>query len=318
MNLFSDDRLLQALADVYYPGRSARIGLWRTGGSTYRLLAIEGRPVTAHPFYDFVQPLEGAAASAADAAPLGYLPHAALATVAVEDEHVPVVPAGTRPAPYVDFRRFPAWADYEAFRLARGRRHLRDSANQRRRLAQDLGPIRFEWDDRRPETFATLLEWKSAQYVATGLPDMFKRRENVRFFEVLLERGVAVLSSLWAGDRRVAMHLGAVSDERLFSWVPAYDVELAKHGPGRQLFEDVIAASYARGHREFDFLIGGEQYKYRYATHQRLVGEAGTAPASLRMRRAARSSVRRVLGAFPPLLEGARAVRRRLAERGGV
>lgn len=71
------------------------------------------------------------------------------------------------------------------------------------------------------------------------------------------------------------LHLGLIFQGRFYSWVAAYDSDYHCYGPGRQLLHYLLKESFERGHREFDFLRGNEAYKWKYATHTRLIAEMG-------------------------------------------
>src|SRR5207247_3960145 len=43
---------------------------------------------------------------------------------------------------------------------------------------------------------------------------------------------------------------------------------------------EILRESHVRGYAEFDFLIGGELYKWHYATQTRVIGPLGTPPLS--------------------------------------
>lgn len=307
MSVFSTPAFLETLAELYYPGRAAAVEACRLEGRTLRLLVLDGHEVvTTAPFYDFPQPLEAPWPGPARA--LRYLPRAVLQTTTVEQRPAPG--PGQHPSPYVEWGRF---ADHAAFEALVGQRLgnlLPDSRRRQRKLERDLGPLRFTFDDQRPEVFDACVRWKSAQYRETGLPDLFARPQNVELFRRLRRRGVAVLSSLFAGDRLVAAHLGGLADGRHAWWVPAYDPALAGYSPGRLMLHEILRESHARGHREFDFLIGDEAYKFHYATHSRLIGPLGTPPLADRVLTSLRTKTRAALEGHPALLSAARTVKR--------
>jgi hypothetical protein len=322
MNFFSSDEYLSALAAVWYPGHSHAIRPYEAEGKVFRLLAIEGHdPVTtdgrgrgAYHFLDYFEPLEVAREPIAGR--VRWLPRAALGTheiTEVPPDHGP--PSGETLAPYVDWSRFADRSAFEAHVASRRSREARDSRGKRRKLEKRFGPVRFEWDDRDAKAFETALVWKSAQYVRSNKRDLFTIPENVEMFRELRRRGLLVVSSLTAGDRLVATHLGVLWDRRFFSWIPAYDVEVSRLSPGRLLLEVMLEESQARGHAQFDFLLGGEAYKYHYATHCRVIGPLGTAPLPESLRRGARAAVKRALSVYPPLLDRARALEHRWAAR---
>lgn len=311
-NFFSTDVYLSSLAETYFPGREWRIELFDTRGKVFRLLRIEPDAViTAWPFLDFVEPL--GEVPAGPVAELGYLPHVALGSMRVEGRlSVPLEESEYHPAPYIDWSLFGDWAAFEAKVSERRGNLLPDSRRKRRRLEREVGPVRWVYDDARPETFERCVALKSAQYRANDLEDMFARPGNARMFRALREKGALVVSSLSAGDTLLAAHMAGWADDRFYSWVPVYDPAYARYSPGRLLFELLLRESFERGHREFDFLIGGEDYKWHYATHSRTIGPWGEPPLASRLEWAARRRVKRLLS--PRLLRLARKLKRRLAD----
>jgi CelD/BcsL family acetyltransferase involved in cellulose biosynthesis len=171
----------------------------------------------------------------------------------------------------------------------------------RRRLEREAGPVRFAFDDPDPEVFDTCLRWKGEQYLATGHPNFFAQPRNVELFRQLRARRLVVVNALWAGPRLVAAHVAGLYDRRFAAWVPAYDPAWAKCSPGRLLLEESLRASQALGHREFDFLIGDEAYKFRYATDNRVIGPLGAPPLSVRLEQEARGLARATLKDRPRL-----------------
>ena len=326
MNFFSSDEYLDTLAAVWFPGRRCHAGAYAAGGRLFRLLGIEGLgPVAtdgprpdSYNFLDFFEPLERAPEPSGEVPAARWIPRAALGQDAVTSV-APAPPAldGT-PAPYVDWSHFPRWSSFEAHVAARRASLHVDSRRKRRRFEERFGPLRFCWDDRRPSVFDTALAWKSAQYARTKLRDGFAIPQNVGMFRELWRRGLVIVSSLSAGERLVAVHLGALWRRRFSSWIPAYDRETTVLSPGRLLLEHLLVESHGRGDAEFDFLLGDEPYKYHYATHRRVVGSLGTPPLPVSLRKAVRSSVKRALSRYPALLRKARALEYELTRSRGA
>jgi Acetyltransferase (GNAT) domain len=309
-NFFSQERYLTALAVVYFPGEPYSIGIYRTEGRLFRLLQARGKPITAWPFVDFFQPLEEA--PGADVCNLRYLPKVALATTRADGIRPLASPGALYPSPFIDWSLFPDWASFERMVKARIGNLFPDSRRRRKKVERDLGPLRFIFDDARDEPFVSCIRWKSAQWRSTGQIDGFANKpQHVRMLRELKRRGLLTVSTLSAGETLLSVHLGAIADNRLYWWLPAYDPELARYSPGRLLLEDLLAESFARHHAEFDFLIGGEAYKWHYATHNRDIGPLGKPPLAAFLRHEAKMHIRRVLERNPRLFEAARALRRR-------
>ena len=309
MNIFTTDAFLDTAGDLFFPQRERRVELCRLEGRRLRLLMLDGKDVAGSmPFYDFPQP-EADAKGPVDRE-IFYFPRTVLRTTRLEDRTAE--PAGQQPSPYIDWKKHPTFDAFEAEWKTRALSKSNDSPRQRRRLEKDLGPLRFQLDDLRPEVFDTCVKWKSGQYQATGLTDMFADPRNVALFRRLRERGVLLVSSLSAGNTLLAAHLGSSHDGRLGWWVPAYDAALSKFSPGRLLLEDMLKASHARGDVEFDFLVGDEAYKFQYATHNRVIGAVGTPPLRQLFLARARPMVKALLEKNPRALELARSLDKRL------
>lgn len=325
MNFFSSDEYLSALGRVWFPGRRCEVVTCLVEGRPFRLLWREGLGpfVTFGPradacnFIDFFEPM--ASAPAQEQAPLvtrvRWIPRVALEAHEVTSATPEPLGGGRVPAPYVDWTRFKEWSAFEAHVASRRPSLRADSRRKRRRLEERHGPLQFRWDDDRPGVFETALAWKSEQYVRSHVPDSFAVPENVAMFRELRKSGLVMLSSLSAGDRVLAVHLGALWRGRLSYWVPAYDREELLLSPGRLLLDDLLRESHARGHAEFDFLLGDEAYKYHYATHQRVVAPLGRPPLDVSLRNAVRSSVKGALARYPGLRARARALENALTRR---
>ena len=309
MNIFTTDAFLETAGALFFPQRMRRIEVCRVEGRRLRVLVLDDHELaTDMPYYDFPQPLENAQGPADRE--LLYFPRTVVRTTLIEERKKET--EGFRPSPYIDWKKLPTWEAYEARWKASPVAKSYDAARQRRRLEKEFGPLSFRLDDGRPEVFESCLRWKSSQYLSTGLPDMFADPRNVALFRRLRERGVLVVSSLCAGDTLLAVHFGSLHDGRFGWWVPAYDPAYSKFSPGGLLLEELLKASHARGDVEFDFLIGGEGYKFLYATHNRVIGPVGTPPLSRLILSTAKKQAKALLEKNPRALELARTLQKRL------
>jgi hypothetical protein len=300
MNMYSTDVFLRTMGEVYFTGRRYEPALFAVDGRVYRLLAVDGAPITRWPFVDFFEPVSAPQGSARA---LGYLPNVAREISTAEDWHARPPAEGIFPSPFIDWKRFARWDDFVASVSARIGNLFPDSRRRRNKLAKALGDVELRLDDRRPEALALGMKWKSAQYVASGYDDAFADAKHRRLFTELSARGLVLVSSLSAGDDVIAVHLGASYEGRTYWWIPSYNPELARFSPGRLMLEALLRASFERGDQEFDFLIGDEAYKWHYATHTRVVGSAGAPPLSFRLERELESRARRALKTMPWLFE---------------
>lgn len=107
--------------------------------------------------------------------------------------------------------------------------------------------------------------------LATGSGGMFASEENRAFFRNLVEEfdpaGTLRFAVLRMNDRPVAIHFGFEMDGRYTWYVPAFDVDYWDDHPGLVLLRRLFDYACQRHLTEFDFTIGDEQYKNRFANH---------------------------------------------------
>ena len=174
--------------------------------------------------------------------------------------HLPACQSGFEPhceqtidSAYMDLSQ--GFNAYEAGRL-RGSNELRETARKGRQLAKEVGPLRFEFLAKDGRLLSQLLEWKSQQYVSTGVTDVFSFPWTVALLDRLLsEQGEAfggVLSALYAGDELAAVHFGLRSHGRLHWWFPAYSRALSRFSPGNVLLLEHARQAESIGVRRID------------------------------------------------------------------
>lgn len=308
MNFFSSEPFLHVIADVWYPGRDRALEDVRVGNEVFRLLVIGGKLViTSCPFLDYLEPHAPPERSAAREHT--YIPRAVRAVVPASE--YAAVAARFEPSPFIDWDAFASWDAFLAHVHARSPYPFKVTERKRRRIERELGPLRLCDHEADPELLAICMRWKSQQYVRTGLWDLFAAERPRRLFAEMHARGLLTISSLRAGDRPLAIHAGVVHGGRFYYWLPAHDPELGSYSPGTLLLEHLIATSF-RQRLVFDFLIGNEPYKWTFATHTRLIGEAGEPPVRLRLARSVRALTAAHLRRQPQLYAWLRAVKRRL------
>ncbi|PWI16208.1 cellulose biosynthesis protein CelD [Streptomyces sp. Act143] len=146
-----------------------------------------------------------------------------------------------------------------------------------RRLARDLGELRFVYDERDPKALRTLMRWKSAQYRRTGRMDRFARPWIVdlvdHLFEVREDHFTGVMSVVYAGDRPVAAHFGPTSRTVFAAWFTAYDPELRYYSPGLIMHLRMAEAAGRQGVRLMDLGRGDKEWKDWLKTRELRVGE---------------------------------------------
>ncbi|MFH1463043.1 MAG: GNAT family N-acetyltransferase [Pseudomonadota bacterium] len=286
-NFFSSPWFLDAAASVFFPQEGAHIGTVEVHGRCYDvLLRRDGAP--AHlPLVDYFEPCSPGESRPASATPTPSL--RAVAHELVEVTGLDFDAGPWTPAPRVDWRVFPDWVAFTKRCAGRSRNAFKRHARKVAALAQEVGPTRFSLDDPDHGLLETALFWKSRQLRATGRPDRFASLRNRQLLHLLLDRGDLKLAVLFAGGEPLAMELGHDDAQAHSAWITAYNVEFSRYSPGILLFERIMQASWERGQACFDFLAGGDPYKYHYATHAWLVGPAGQPPPHERARARARA-----------------------------
>jgi CelD/BcsL family acetyltransferase involved in cellulose biosynthesis len=190
-------------------------------------------------------------------------------------DHVPVAQSAfrahcwsTKPSRYMDLSQ--GFEAYRAARRAAGSKEIPDIAARARRIERQVGPLRFQWQTDDPRVFTTLLEWKGRQYGRTGHTNVVAMAWVVDLLDrIRQDRGAGfcgVLSALYIGDALAAAHLGIRADGVMHRWMPAYDAQLARHGPGAVCLLEWVMAAAREGVRRVDMGSGAEPYKLQWTS----------------------------------------------------
>ena len=159
------------------------------------------------------------------------------------------------------------YCNYVAQRRAAGTHQVKQCEYMMRRLARDLGPLRFVPHCSDPKLLAQVLAWKSEQYRRTGWSDLFAThwgRGLVERIHLTQTPGFAgVLSLLYAGRRLVAGHLGMRSHTVWHYWFPAYDRRFGRYSPGLILLLKMAQFAQQFGLGCIDIGTGLTLYKKR-------------------------------------------------------
>jgi CelD/BcsL family acetyltransferase involved in cellulose biosynthesis len=187
---------------------------------------------------------------------------------------------------------------------------LKELALKERRLARDVGDLRFVFDSADPVALRTLIASKSAQYQRTGGTDVFARRWVVELLEGLLETRTdhfaGLLSELYAGDRLVALQFGLRCGPVLAGWHLTYNRALSKYSPGLIQILHLARAAAADGIVRIDMGRGAADYKDMFSSQNLFVAEGevlrrSPRAAPRRVRYASERGLRRFVRAHPPL-----------------
>jgi len=301
MNFYASRDFLDAAAEVHFKGRQTAIEDVAIGTEVLRLLVVDGRPVTSLQFLDVHQPLAGDEI-ASPSRKARYARHVVRGVVNCSDDKADAGPCHVL-APFVDWSGFVRFEDYKRWLLSRHKSLVKDRERRGRSLAANHGALTFTVDDTAEDVLPLAQRWKREQLRATGHSDYFATPHAVEFFAALRARGVLVTSTLRTGGRLAAVWIGFIFDNVWSGWVFTYDPAFKKYSAGHQLLSFMLEESFRRGHREFDFSEGGEDYKLLYATHARVLGDIGRPPLARSLKMFAKVALHR---RNPKLLQAAR------------
>lgn len=171
-----------------------------------------------------------------------------------------------------------------------------------RRLGREVGPVTFDHDTSSVDPMWELLRHKREQYKRTGRPDVLASGSRQKLLACLAAsddtQSRGALSTLSAGGRPIAWHLGMRSGTILHYWFPAYDPDFGRYSPGLLLLMRTIAAECESPHTKvIDLGTGDSAYKRRVATGANILWRGAVAgmPGAIEGRRtiqAVRSATR--------------------------
>ncbi|QDU75741.1 hypothetical protein Pan97_27830 [Bremerella volcania] len=180
---------------------------------------------------------------------------------------------GGASSPYIDFSN--GWKAYQEDRAQAHSSIIRETRRKQRKLARDVGDIRFVFQSDEDEVFDQLLDWKSAQRRSTKTFDVLQMDwaravlENLR--TIRTDQFSGCLSALYAGDRLIAAHFGLIANRVMHLWFPAYSVEFASYSPGVCLMLNMLEEADSRGIQRFDLGKGDERFKQRLSNGATIV-----------------------------------------------
>ena len=132
------------------------------------------------------------------------------------------------------------------------------------RRARDIDPRLEEFFEQH------IRRWKDTPY-----PSLFLNPKDCDFYRAVVRNldntGMLRFTELRLDGRLIAAHFG-FSKSGVFTWYkPTFEPSLSKFSPGEVLIKRLIEAAQTEGCEEFDFTIGNEMFKRRFATDFRRV-----------------------------------------------
>jgi CelD/BcsL family acetyltransferase involved in cellulose biosynthesis len=223
----------------------------------------------------------------------------------------------TAESPFVDLSN-----GYKAYMEGLSARHpsiVRNHRQNCRRIERNVGELAVRIEFQSLDRLETLLDWKSAQYEASGRAHPFRqpwaRKSMAHFMDVGDEHLRGMMIVLYAGERPLAMEYCLSTATVTHALVTAYDVDHAKFSPGSVLQILGLEALAEFGTQIHDFGKGNEEYKQKFKTGEVFVGE-GAIETNL-VRGLTRSAFHRARYKFlqSDISEPAKKAARRIAER---
>lgn len=108
----------------------------------------------------------------------------------------------------------------------------------------------------------------------TDSPSLFLDERMRAFYRELVlalePQGWLLFSVVLFNGEPIATHLGFRYGERIIWYKPAFDMDCAKHSPGEVLIRCLLEYAMDSKAGEFDFTVGEEAFKYRFANHVRV------------------------------------------------
>lgn len=80
----------------------------------------------------------------------------------------------------------------------------------------------------------------------------------------LFQHNLLHLSYLEINKQIIAVHFGMIDGSRFYFYIPSFDTEFGKYSAGQLLIYHLILDAGKEGCQYFDFLKGGEAYKYKW------------------------------------------------------
>jgi CelD/BcsL family acetyltransferase involved in cellulose biosynthesis len=149
------------------------------------------------------------------------------------------------------------------------------SLKRKARALGALGAVRVEHTSDRHvilQNLDALFEMHVHRWSGSRWPSLFCSDHNRAFYRAFvasMSSGTILLTTLSAGRRIAAMHLGLVSGRDLIWYKPAFNTEFSRCSPGDVMLGELIAYLRGAGFDTLDFSRGDEPFKQRFSNDLR-------------------------------------------------
>lgn len=173
-------------------------------------------------------------------------------------------------SPRADLRQgYDAWAQAVSERS----KALKTLARKERKLEREMGALHFQANDSSADAWEKMVEWKDKALREQGAGGFL----NAGWINDLIDRlrhaqdpdCAGRFSTLYAGDRLVAVHFGLCTPRAWHWWFPSYDPTLGNYSAGLILMRHCIEAAAQQGMAELDFGRGTQRYKLEFSNAAR-------------------------------------------------
>lgn len=115
-----------------------------------------------------------------------------------------------------------------------------------------------------------IIREKSKQYLSTGAVNIFNSNMINKFIRrIALNENLVILSSIYVGGDIIAAHLGFQKGDYFYYYLPVHGGrKYARYSPGSILLQYLMENGSDGGLRFFDFTVGEEAYKTRWANEK--------------------------------------------------
>ena len=118
-----------------------------------------------------------------------------------------------------------------------------------------------------------------ARWSATPHPSLFHDARQRSFYRTVTQyassAGWLRFTRIAADGRPIAFHFGFVYHGSFMWYKPTFAIDLARHSPGEVLLRQLLLRAIEESAHTFDFGLGDEPFKQRFATHTQSVRDFG-------------------------------------------
>ena len=177
-----------------------------------------------------------------------------------------------QPAPYI-----PLPADFDSYLAGIEKKQRHEIRRKLRRAAEQEVPVRWylvEDEARLPSEMEALFALMRQDPAKETFLTEAMRRQMLATAQTALRGGWLWLAFLEVGGRKAAAAFNFDYDDRLWGYNSGVDHDFVELSPGWVLLAHTLQWACEHGRKEFDFMRGNEEYKYRFGAKDRLVMRA--------------------------------------------